>query len=266
MFGKNCTLATWAAAGACGVMLAAASAEAAGWGSLKGRFVYEGQDEGGDVKVTKDVEFCSKTPLADETVEVGDGSGLRNLFVYLYVKRGAKVEVHPDYAAAEATPLTLDNKACRFEPHAMTLWTKHPLEIRNSDGGIGHNTNAQKLVANPKFNEQISNDRPTVKKFEKSEPLPTEVACNVHPWMTAILLIRDNPYMAVSGADGSFEIKNVPAGKQEFVLWHEAKGFVRDVKLKTSATDRKGQVELTIPEGGVLDLGDIKVAPAMLGL
>jgi hypothetical protein len=165
----------------------------------------------------------------------------------------------------EATPVVLDNKGCRFEPHAMTLWTKHPLEIRNSDEGIGHNTNAQKLVANPKFNEQISNDRPTVKKFEKSEPLPTEVACNVHPWMNANVLIRDNPYMAVSAADGTFEIKNLPAGKHEFVIWHEAKGFVRDLSVKGEKTDRKGQIAVTIADGQVLDLGDIKVTPALLG-
>ena len=27
--------------------------------------------------------------------------------------------------------------------------------------------------------------------------------------------------MAASGEDGSFEIKNVPAGKHEFQFWHE---------------------------------------------
>jgi hypothetical protein len=159
----------------------------------------------------------------------------------------------------------LDNKGCRFEPHAMTLWTAEKLEIHNSDQGIGHNTNGQKLVANPKFNEQVTGGQPIVKQFSKSEPIPTEVACNVHPWMSAVVLIRDNPYMAVSGSDGSFEIKNVPVGSQAFVFWHEAKGNLRDLPVGKAKADRKGQVKLDVKAGETLDLGDITVTPAILG-
>ena len=35
--------------------------------------------------------------------------------------------------------------------------------------------------------------------------------------------------MAVSGEDGTFEIKNIPAGKHEFQLWHEVPGYIEDV-------------------------------------
>ncbi len=37
--------------------------------------------------------------------------------------------------------------------------------------------------------------------------------CDVHPWMFAWVSLFDSPYFAVSGPDGKFAHKNVPAGK-----------------------------------------------------
>ena len=244
----------------------AASAIGADWGSLKGRLVFDGDPaKPAAVNVTKDVEYCGKHDLVDETVSVGQDNGLTNAFIYLYVKRGKSVDVHPDLEKVSEEPIVLDNKGCRFEPHALIVRTGATLEIRNSDVGIGHNTNAQGLLQNPKFNEQVSNDSPIIKVFEKTEPIPTEVACNVHPWMKAYLLIRDNPYMTATGEDGSFEIKNLPAGKHEFIFWHESKGNLRDLKVGGKKTSRKGRAKLEIAAGETLDLGDVKVSAKVLG-
>jgi hypothetical protein len=257
------TLLTSLAALAC--VAAASHAFAAEYGTIKGRFVYKGTPKMATIQPTKDTEYCSQHNLTDETLKVEKDGSLQNVFVYLYTQRGKKVDVHPDIKPA-AEPKVLDNKGCRFEPHGMVLWTEEQLEIRNSDEGIGHNTNAQKLVANPKFNEQVTNGNPIVKKFTKSEPIPTEVACNVHPWMSAVVLIRDNPYMAVAGEDGSFTIEKIPAGKHAFVFWHEAKGNLRDLPVGKAKADRRGQVDLEVKAGETLDLGDIEVTPAILGL
>lgn len=242
------------------------SASAQEWGSVKGRFVLDGSVKPDPLKITKDTEYCGKHDLVEETVVTGEKSGLANVFVYLYLGRRDTVDIHPDYEDLAGKPVVLDNNECRFEPHAMTVWTKQPLEIRNSDPGIGHNTNAMKLTENPSFNEIIPNDKPAVKNFEKSEPGPSPFACNIHPWMSANVLIRDNPYMAVSAKDGTFEIKNIPAGEHEFVIWHEAKGNVRSLKVGDEKTDRKGRVELKVPAGDALDLGEIKITMKDLGL
>lgn len=249
------------------VLASTASAFAADWGTLKGRLVFEGDPvTPAAINVNKDVEFCSKHNLTDEAVVVGENDGLKNVFVYLYVKKGKSVDIHPDMEKPSEELAILDNKGCRFEPHTIIVRTGQPLEIRNSDTGIGHNTNAQTLLSNPKFNEQVSADSPIKKVFEKTEAYPAEVACNVHPWMKSYLLVRDNPYMAVTGEDGSFEIKNLPAGKHEFIFWHEGKGNMRSLAVGGTKTSRKGRAKLEVPAGDTLDLGDVKVSAKVLGL
>lgn len=247
-----------ALAGAIGFTSVAPAAE---WGTIKGKFVYKGELKAEPLNINKDVEFCGQHKPLDETIVVGDGGALRDVFVYLYVARGKKVEVHPDYKPGDLKSIT--NKGCRFEPHSLALWTADELEVRNDDT-IGHNTNIN-LAVNADFNQLVANGSPLKKKLDKSEPNPAPVACNIHPWMKANILVRDNPYMAVSGEDGSFEIKNVPAGKQEIIVWHEAKGYLRDLKVGKEKADRKGQIEVTVPAGGEVDLGVIEVTPALLG-
>jgi hypothetical protein len=243
---------------------AAGAAQAAEWGSIKGKFVYKGDAKEEQVAVNKDVEYCGEHNPVVETVTVGEDGGLANVFIYLYVARGKKVDIAPSYKTDGLEPKVIDNHFCRFEPHALTVWTAEPFEIRNSDT-IGHNTNGQLLAVNTKFNETVPQGTPIKKKFTKSEPRPAMVTCNIHPWMNAAVLIRDNPYMAVSGADGTFEIKDLPAGEHEFILWHEARGFIRDLKLGGDKVDRTGKVELKVAADDVLDLGDIEVTAVLLG-
>ena len=248
------------------MVAAATGASGADWGTLKGRLVVDGSvPEPAAVNVNKDTEFCGQHTLVDETVDIGENGGLTNALIYLYTARGKTVPVHPDLESASDT-VVLDNKGCRFEPHVLLVRTGQPFEIHNSDPGIGHNTNAA-MLNNPTFNEIVSNDSPIKKTFAKAEVVPVVVSCNVHPWMKAHMLVRDNPYMAFTGADGSFEIKNIPAGANEFIFWHESSGNLKNVKLGSAGkTDRKGRAKLKIPAGETLDLGDVKLAPAALGL
>jgi hypothetical protein len=245
--------------------LVAQCANAADWGSLKGRLVFDGTPAKPKAIVAKvDTEFCSQQNLVEETLVVGEKGGLSNVFVYLYVKKGKSVDIHPDLAEPSEKPAVLSNKGCRFEPRALIVRTLQPLEVRNSDEGIGHNTKAS-FFANPGFNETVTSDRPLNKVFNKTESYPAEVACSIHPWMKAFVLIRDNPYMAVSDAKGNFEIKNIPAGKHQFSFWHEAKGNLRALPVGSTKTDRKGKAKLEIKAEDVLDLGEIKVSAPVLG-
>jgi hypothetical protein len=48
--------------------------------------------------------------------------------------------------------------------------------------------------------------------------------CDIHPWMNAWIGVFDNPFFAVTGPDGSFQIPRVPAGHYKIAAWHERYG------------------------------------------
>jgi plastocyanin len=234
---------------------------AAEWGSLKGRFVVDGTPPKPEpLVVTKD-QFCIDKKPMSQTVVVGPKGELANAVVFLRLERGAKVETHPDYAAKLTEPAELDNNGCLFRPHVALVRVGQPFVIKNSDP-LGHNTKAN-LLQNASFNEIIAQGESRTKTFTKAEAMPMPVNCNIHPFMEAHILVQDHPYMAASGEDGTFAIKNLPAGKHNFVFWHES-GYVRNAKVGPGKTDRRGRVELTIQANGELDLGDIKVPASVL--
>jgi hypothetical protein len=239
------------------VISVSAAASAAEWGSVKGRFVVDGQPpKPSPLVVTKD-QYCIDLKPVNESVMVGDDGSLANVVVYIRVGRRDKIEVHPDYAAQLDEPAVLDNKACHFVPHVTLLRAGQPIILKNSDP-VGHNTNLGV------FNQIIPAGGETPTKITRAAALPIPVSCNIHPFMKGYVLVQDHPYMAVSTEDGTFEIKNIPAGKREIVFWHEAPGLMKNLKVGGSTADRRGSVELTIEGGKALDLGEIKVPAASL--
>ncbi|MDZ4656651.1 MAG: hypothetical protein SH868_03630 [Bythopirellula sp.] len=248
---------------ACALLMGlAGQVSAADWGALKGKFVVDGSvGDPAAINVNKDPETCGKHNLVDQTVVVGEGNALANAVVFIYTRK--PLAVHPDFEAAAKEPALLDNKGCRFEPHVLAVRTGQPLQVGNSDP-VGHNTNAA-FVLNPTFNQMITTGSPVSMTLTKPEPVPAAVACNIHPWMKGYVVVRDDPYVAISNDKGEFEIKNISVGQHEFVFWHEGKGNMKNLALKAGKTDRRGRAKLKIAAGETLDLGEIKVPLAALG-
>lgn len=235
----------------------------ASWGNLKGRFVYDGKAPTAKKFNVAKEPGCVKHNPVDETIVVGENGGLENVAVYLYLGRGKKVSaIHPDYEKPEEMnkKVELDNNACRFEPHLQVLRTTQTLLVKNSDQW-SHNTKYESFRQS--FNQIVPAGGSAEFHLTKAESLPGAVNCNIHPWMSGHLLVRDDPYMAASGKDGSFEIKNLPVGEHEFVFWQESVGFLKKVKFKGGATSTRGRAKINIKEGDN-DLGDIKIAPSTL--
>jgi len=46
----------------------------------------------------------------------------------------------------------------------------------------------------------------------------------VHKWMRAYVGVLPHPYFVVTGADGSFELRNLPPGEYTVGVWHETLG------------------------------------------
>ncbi|MEM9186404.1 MAG: hypothetical protein AAGB00_07915 [Planctomycetota bacterium] len=233
------------------------AAVASEWGTIRGRFVVEGKPPALEAIVPEKDPFCERCRPVNETVLVGAEGGLRNAVVYVRVKRDQTLDVHPDYAAAAAEPIALTNERCRFSPRVTLLLTGQELVVKNADP-TAHNTKFD-LLRNDALNSVIAAEKSLTTKFSEAESLPLPVSCNIHPFMRGYVLIRSDPYMAVSGADGRFEITNLPAGEHQFQFWHET-GYLKAASFAGGVADRRGRVRLAVPADGALDLGDVRVA------
>jgi len=238
------------AAAACPMLGSAAPAGA--WGDLVGRLVYDGRaPERKKLEVTKDVECCGKFDLRDESLIVGPQGGLANAYVYL---RSDDAPVCPELKSRLPKKVVLDNRDCIFVPHCLAVWAgEQTLEIINSDP-VGQNVAFSPLY-NPAANIVLPVDAKVTYEFEMGERVPVKVLCNYHPWESGYILARENPYLAVTAADGTFRIPSLPAGTWEFQVWHERMGY-----LDTPAW-RRGRFEFDI-QPGKNDLGEVKLSPS----
>lgn len=236
------------------------SAANAQWGNFSGTFVYDGAPPSpSPIVVTKDQAVCGKHDLVDESLVVNsENGGIANIVLYLYLGRRDKAPTpHPSYEESADAEVHLDNLNCRYDPHVALLRTSQTLVIGNKDP-IGHNTKVDTLTNRP-INPIIPANGSISQQFPKEERLPTKVSCSIHPWMNAIVVIKDTPYMAVSDANGKFTIENLPEGEWTFQVWHEKAGYIDSVIIDGKKTSwSKGRVEQKITSGDN-DLGEIKV-------
>lgn len=238
--------------------ICAQSAVAQEWGTVKGRFVVDGDVAAlPAMEVTKDAEFCGPK-LPDPSILVGEKNGLQNVAMWLYLDRGDDAPaVHPDYAAAAKQPVVVDNKACLYAPHIAMAVVGQPVEFKNSDP-IPHNFKVEGF-ANAGMNNLVPVGGVYEHKFDSEERYPMNASCSIHPWMSAKIVVRELPYMAVTGEDGSFEIKNLPVGEHKLQIWHEVPGTIKEMTVGgKTVKDRKGLLEITV-KAGENDLGDISV-------
>ena len=228
----------------------------AGTGTIKGRLVYAaGPVPEPKVAVpagspnVKD-EICKVNDIYDKSLVVDPKSmGVGNAFAYLVKPNG-------DYAATEQALLekqpevVIDQIKCEFLPYATVVHKDQKLIFKSSDP-VGHNVHFS-AFANGAMNQMLPPNGKMVYPIKKEERRPTEVVCDIHPWMKSYFFIVDNPFTVVTEPDGSFEISGVPAGSQQLVVWQSTKGYVTDggnkgmkVVVKAGETSDVGEVKLT---------------------
>ncbi len=198
----------------------ASSARAQEWGTLKGQFVFDGTPP--EKKPVQAPGVTLKEPIFDETVAIDPKTkGVGNIVIYV---RSKDVKVHPDYAKTEGDTIVYDNNNFRFNPRVLAMRTSQTLELLNSDA-VSHNSNFQP-IGDEGINPLIPAGGKVQYKANREQTIPQPVGCNIHPWMRGYILARKSPYNAVTGADGTFELKNLPTGELEFQVWHEKPGFL----------------------------------------
>lgn len=238
--------------------------EAGDWGHLAGQIVISGEapkNEIEDVSGTpaKDKAAClvdGKVP-ADDGIVVNDKKQLRDVFVLMYVGRGAEVpeKFHPSYDEKKKVKFTLDNQKCRFVPKAAFARSGQTLILKNSDN-VGHNCHITTFQQEHNINIP-ANKEAELELEDLSDKVPGEVRCDIHKWMDSVIFVRDNPYVAISDETGAFRIENIPAGDWQFQFWHKKAGYLKTLEIKDYEPNRRGVIDVSIEKEKTLDLGQL---------
>lgn len=161
---------------------------------------------------------CNMGPANYSEQYAGKNGGLQNVFIY--VKDGLGNKLYP----APTTPVVIDQKGCRYQPHVVGAMVGQAIRFTNSDPTM-HNIHMIPTVGGNQTVDisQGPNGQPETRVFSRPE-LMIPVRCNNHPWMQAFINVSANPFFTVSDADGHFEIKGLPPGTYTVVADHELLG------------------------------------------
>jgi plastocyanin len=152
----------------------------------------------------------------DESLVVSSNGSLANAFIY--VKQGLEGKRFE----TPSTPVTIDQNGCWFHPRVFGIQVNQEFDVVNSDP-VTHNIHPMAQVNREWNHSQGAGDPPLKRKFTKPEVM-IAVKCNIHRWMHAYIGVVDNPYFAVTGADGSFTVPNLPPGTYTIGIWQENLG------------------------------------------
>ncbi len=150
-----------------------------------------------------------------EDVVAGQNGTLENVIVF--VSQGAG---NGSYAVPEV-PAVMEQKGCMYEPHVLAMRAGQPLRVINADKTT-HNIHPMP-ANNREWNKAQIPGQPIEETFSREE-ISIPVKCNIHPWMRSYIAVFKHPFFAVTGKDGSFELRNLPPGEYTIEAWHEKLG------------------------------------------
>lgn len=166
---------------------------------------------------------------------------------------GVAIWLEPLSGGADVKPgtFTITQRAKRFAPHITIVPTGSTVDFPNFDP-IFHN--AFSNFAGQPFDTGLYPPGSTRKvRFQRSGIV--RVFCNIHSTMSAVIVVVNSPYSALTAASGEFRIKGVPPGEYTLKVWHErATGAALDRLSRRVAVDAQGYVigALKISEAGYL--------------
>ena len=123
----------------------------------------------------------------------------------------------PGTFKASEKPYVVDQQDLTFIPHVLPVLVGSKVNFKNSDN-VNHNVFSPTECKSFNLGTFGPGGYKTV-TFDKV--CVVDLLCNVHSEMSAYVVVLDNPYFALTGADGSFTIDDVPAGTYEIAVWSE---------------------------------------------
>ena len=242
---------------AAAALLAAPLTSYAG-GTIAGKVTYAGKSDQKEFLFSKfpNPKFCPKNPnksIMDgdkrflKVIEVGKDGGLK----------GAVVAVRDieDQAFVDGYKGTdIVSEFCEFLPFTGVVVAQKSFRVVNHDSdpddpksvkGVLHNPHSffvKGASSSTDFNIALAEkdsklDKPVkFKGGQEKTGVTYRLQCDQHEFMQGFFLPVWNPHYAVVKDDGTFEIKDVPAGKHKIIAWHPKAGQV--------------EMEVDVPEGG----------------
>jgi len=111
----------------------------------------------------------------------------------------------------------MDQANLVFNPHVLAVLVGTTVDFLNSDAVL-HNVFTPDACAD-KFNLGTWPKGQT-KSYEFKKECAATLLCKVHPEMEAFVVAVPTPYFAVTKADGSYRIADVPDGSYTVKVWH----------------------------------------------
>jgi plastocyanin len=174
--------------------------------------------------------------VVQEIVSTDEHGNLANVFVRLLGNFPA--------TPVPSQPVVIDQRKCVFSPRVVGVRVGQTLQVKNDDP-IAHNVQSvSSLPSLPgrsgggnSFDVTTPAGSAPFSFRPRQEEVMLRIICDLHKWMTTYIGVVTNPYFAVSGAGGAFEIDKVPVGTHVIEAWQEAYGLVRKtVKVTPGGT------------------------------
>jgi plastocyanin len=161
-------------------------------------------------------------------------SGVRdaeNVLVY--------VEKAPGEYPPEKQPAQMDQAKLTFVPFLLPILKGTTVSFLNSDPVL-HNVFWPKSDDGSYPGRNLGTwGKGTSKEFTFDKEGTLVLLCNVHPEMESHIIVLQNPFFAVVGKDGAYEIKGAPPGEYSVKAWYPNP---KKLKAKTAkATVKAGQ-------------------------
>jgi plastocyanin len=155
-------------------------------------------------------------------------------------RSGAVVWLTPIGRSVESAQPThvyrLTQKDKHFDPHLLVIPQNSQVEFPNRDPFF-HNVFS--LHDGVRFDLGLY-EHGTSKTVRFSKPGASFIFCNIHPEMSAVIMVMSSPYYATTDTKGEFSIADVPAGEYQLSIWYERakeeqlKALSRKVAIGTS--------------------------------
>lgn len=220
---------------------------------LRGQFIFDGFPPFPLPVV--DARAAAEFPgqlLVDESLLI-DGTSLGIANIVLYV-RTENVQITDDARNAASATRIIECKYGQFQPRVSSVWVgNQQLTLVNSDN-IRYSPFMTVGVAIKPTPELMPGARVVV-PVAVPKSIPQELSGSFRPWMRGYVVMRNNPYVAVSNRDGYFLLEHLPEGVNlEIQIWHERTGYLE-------ATPAWVNGRFTVNLAKDFNLGTVAISP-----